>query len=343
VVPAGYSAAGMKRRRFAPGAPLLALLVAAPASWAQLPQPQQNPPPTTQPAPAPVAKAGRASVFVKGGVRTRRLRYVIRGQRLLVTGRVKPFVAGQRVTVELRRRSKRVAHKRVRVRNRGRFSARLKARRRGTMRVLVKHAATARQEAFSAGGGRIKVVRWRAGKGAHGSKVLLLQRRLLSLGYAIPVTGSYDDGTARGVLAFRKVNRMSRTGYASPAVYRKAFVGRGRFKLRHPKAGKHVEFDWSRQVVVLADKGRAFRVYHASSGKPSTPTVFGSFRFYSKTPGTNAKGMVDSNYFIGGYAIHGYPEVPNYAASHGCIRVPIPNAAAIYSWIKLGDPMFAYG
>ena len=36
--------------------------------------------------------------------------------------------------------------------------------------------------------------------------------------------------------------------------------------------------------------------------------------------------MVDSNYFIRGYAIHGYAEVPTYAASHGCLRVPIPDA-----------------
>jgi hypothetical protein len=247
------------------------------------------------------------------------------------------------VTVELRRHAKRaVARKRVRVRSGGVFSARLKARRRGTVRVLVKHAATPQQAAFSARGGRVKIVVWRAGKGARGTKVLLLQRRLLSLGYAIPVNGSYDAGTSRGVLAYRKANSMRRTGYASPAVYRKAFRGRGRFKLRYRRAGKHVEFDWSRQVLVLADKGKALRVYHASSGKPSTPTVFGSFRFYSKTPGTNSHGMLDANYFIGGYAVHGYPSVPSYAASHGCIRVPNPNAAAIYAWIRLGDPIFVY-
>ena len=63
-----------------------------------------------------------------------------------------------------------------------------------------------------------------------------------------------------------------------------------------------------------------------SSGKPSTPTVLGRFRVYRKTPGTNAKGMVDSTYFIRGYAIHGYASVPTYNASHGCMRVPIPDA-----------------
>jgi lipoprotein-anchoring transpeptidase ErfK/SrfK len=52
--------------------------------------------------------------------------------------------------------------------------------------------------------------------------------------------------------------------------------------------------------------------------------------------------MVDSNYFIRGYAIHGYPEVPTYAASHGCLRVPIPNAASIYSWVQYGTPVDVY-
>ena len=79
-----------------------------------------------------------------------------------------------------------------------------------------------------------------------------------------------------------------------------------------------------------------------SSGAPATPTVLGSFRVYSKTPGTNSHGMVHSNYFIGGYAIHGYPSVPPFPASHGCLRVPIPDAAAIYAWLRHGDGVIVY-
>ena len=79
-----------------------------------------------------------------------------------------------------------------------------------------------------------------------------------------------------------------------------------------------------------------------SSGKPSTPTVLGRFRVYSKTPGTNSEGMVDSNYFIRGYAIHGYAEVPAYAASHGCLRIPIPNAPAVFAWVQVGYPVDVY-
>ncbi len=83
-------------------------------------------------------------------------------------------------------------------------------------------------------------------------------------------------------------------------------------------------------------------IYTMSSGKPSTPTVIGHFNVYSKTPGVNSEGMVDSNYFIRGYAIHGYPEVPTYAASHGCLRVPIPDAPAIYGWVQMGTGVDVY-
>jgi lipoprotein-anchoring transpeptidase ErfK/SrfK len=52
--------------------------------------------------------------------------------------------------------------------------------------------------------------------------------------------------------------------------------------------------------------------------------------------------MVDSNYFIRGYAIHGYASVPTYPASHGCLRVPIPNARQIFDWVDIGDPIYVY-
>ena len=79
-----------------------------------------------------------------------------------------------------------------------------------------------------------------------------------------------------------------------------------------------------------------------SSGKPSTPTIQGHFRVYSKTPGTNAKGMYMSSYFIRGYAIHGYPSVPVFPASHGCLRVPNSEAVSIFNWLSIGDIVDVY-
>ncbi|HEX3452753.1 MAG TPA: L,D-transpeptidase, partial [Solirubrobacteraceae bacterium] len=119
--------------------------------------------------------------------------------------------------------------------------------------------------------------------------------------------------------------------------------GGGALHVRYPHDGRHVEADLTRQVLAeIEPGGHVHALYTMSSGKPSTPTVIGRFSVYSKTPGTNAKGMVDSNYFIRGYAIHGYAEVPTYAASHGCLRVPIPNAAAIFAWVREGTPVDVY-
>src|SRR4051794_2153266 len=333
----------MKRR------PLLVLVLtaaaaAAPtAAHAQVPgQPAPPPPP---PPPAPPAAGGKMAITVKSGLPTRRSHYVARGQRVLVVGRVSSFVAGQVARVRVVRKGKVLVRRRTRIkktRKGGQFVVRFRVKKSGALRIVADHQASPQQVASRARSARVNVVRWQAGSGTGGARVLLLQRELLALGYATPLTGSYDEGTSRAVLAFRKVNNLGRDGFATAAVYDRLLRRRGAFKLRYPKAGKHVEFSWTRQVVVLAQGGKPWRVYHASSGKPSTPTVFGSFRFYSKTPGTNAKGMVDSNYFIRGYAIHGYPEVPTYAASHGCIRVPIPNAAAIFAWIRIGDPIFVY-
>jgi len=247
--------------------------------------------------------------------------------------------------MDIYRRGRVVGTRRAQIRQEGaagRVTFSFKARRRGRIRLVIRHDATPAQSAFRSRAKRVKVVAPRAGQGARGTRVLLLQRGLRRLGFAVPVTGRYDGGTSRAVLAFRKTNGLGRNGYADRRVFSLVLGGRGVFRVRYPRAGRHVEFDWSRQVLALIDRGRARRVYHASSGKPSTPTVFGTFRFYLKQAGTNSKGMVDSNYFIGGYAIHGFPSVPNYPASHGCIRVPNTNAAAINGQISYGETIFVY-
>jgi peptidoglycan hydrolase-like protein with peptidoglycan-binding domain len=297
------------------------------------------------PAAAKEPVAGAAGYKLKGGMATEKIRYYAPAQQVVMRGRVTPAVPGEVLTLYAIRRGKATKKIRRKVGNGGRFEFEFKVGKPGLVRLVVKHRPSAAQQAFRTERQMIQVVDWQAGVGERGLKVLLLQRALVKEGFATPVTGYYDDATARGVLAFRKTNEMGRDGYALKEVYAMLMRGEGAYKLRYPKAGKngkHVEFDWSRQVLVLARGGKPYRVYHTSSGAPATPTVFGSYRFYLKTPGTNSVGMVHSSYFIGGYAIHGYASVPNYPASHGCLRVPIPNAASIFNWIDIGDPIFTY-
>jgi hypothetical protein len=212
----------------------------------------------------------------------------------------------------------------------------------GRIGVKAVSAPTASVPAIRARTLHVRVVALKAAPGARGFAVRLLQRELRAAGYVVGHRGSYDDRTGRAVLAFRKVTGMARTTIASPTVFRRLAHGAGRFHVRHPNHGKHVEADLSLQVLALIRGRHVERIYPLSSGKPSTPTVLGSFRVYSKTPGFNSEGMYYSNYFIRGYAIHGYASVPVFAASHGCLRVPIPDAASIQRWLHLGDVVWVY-
>jgi hypothetical protein len=321
----------------------LVLVAVAPAAHAQTTTTPTTP--VTPPAPAPAPAAGKASLSVHGGLATKRARYFAPSQEVVVRGQVKPYVPGEVLTLYAIRRGKASKQVRRSVGRRGRYEFRFKVGNPGPVRIVVKHKPSAGQVAFRTRDETIQVVDWDAGAGARGVKVTLLQRGLLKLGFATPVTGYFDSLTANAVTAFRKTNEMGRDGFAMKSVYAKVLRGEGAYRLRYPDSGtngKHVEFDWSRQVLVLANRGRPYRVYHTSSGTPATPTVFGSYRFYRKDLGTNAKGMVHSSYFIGGYAIHGYVSVPNYPASHGCLRVPIPSALSIFSWIDIGDPIHTY-
>jgi hypothetical protein len=319
-------------------------LALAPTAMAQVPTPPpppSDPPPSEQPPeptpPAPERADASLVVRINGGLSSHGRRYVLRGDNLVVRGKIKPFVAGQKVLIEMFKRGHRVRRVVAKVHKGGKFEVAFKLHRTGGLGVRARHKATKKQKAGKSSKLHFTSLIPRAHSGSRGPSVRLLQQALARLAFVTSRGGVFDDATARAVLAYRKVNGMSRTGSANRTIFRRLFAGRGGFKLRYPKAGKHVEFDWSRQVLVLADGGVPVRIYHASSGKPSTPTVFGTFHFYRKQPGTNSHGMVDSSYFIRGYAVHGYASVPTYAASHGCIRVPIPVAASIYNWIDLGD------
>jgi len=285
------------------------------------------------------------SIRLASGLRHKGVRYVARGLRVTVRGSVRPFVEGQSAVVEVKQRGRTVARKAVAIKRAGksgRFVMRFTARRAGAHTVGATHRRSAEQEEFSARRQSLRAISPRAGTGSRGTSVRVLQEGLSRLGFVTERGGKFGAGTSRAVIAFRKVNGMRRTGFASAEIFRKVLSGRGGFKLRYPKAGKHVEYDFSRQVLVLARGGKPERIYHSASGAPATPTVFGTFRFYRKQPGTNAKGMVHSSYFIRGYAIHGFKSVPTQPASHGCLRVPIPNALSIFRWVKQGDQIMVY-
>ena len=321
-------------RPFALAAALALLLPAAAAAQ------EPVPPPVPPPAPPKPQLALAADKVLRAGHDD----YVLQGDAFKVRGTMTPAVAArrQRVRLHLFRDGKPLRKVRATVHRDGTFAAKVRTGKPGRVSVRVFHEASAELGARRGPKVSVTVLRPALAFGASGPLVRLLQKGLHALRYAVPRNDHFDDATGRAVMAYRKVNGMARRYDADERVIRRVLAGKGMFEVRHPEAGHHIEADVSRQVLALIDGGEVVETYHTSSGAPATPTVIGSFRVYMKTPGTNAKGMVHSSYFIRGYAIHGYVDVPAFNASHGCLRVPIPDAWHIYNWLHMGDRVIVY-
>jgi peptidoglycan hydrolase-like protein with peptidoglycan-binding domain len=325
---------------------LAALAAVVPAAAQEPPVPPPTPPPAQTPPPPPTpAPAGGNMSIVADHVGKQATILVRKHWR--VRGQITPYAEGQTVVVRFFREGRKIAARRAAVKpgasgKAGHFIVKFKTNLPGRVTTRATKPATPAQIALKAGPARVLVLPSRVSNGAVGGGVRLLQARLRALGYVPGRRGVFDARTARAVLAFRKVSGLARTTIADRTVMRRLANGGGHFRIRFAGHGRHVEADLSRQVIALIDHKRIERIYPTSSGKPSTPTVLGHFRFYMKSPGFNAKGMYFSNYFIRGYAIHGYQDVPTYNASHGCLRIPNPDAYSVYKWVRLGDRIDVY-
>jgi peptidoglycan hydrolase-like protein with peptidoglycan-binding domain len=309
----------------------------------------QAPPPVTTPsAPTPVVAPAQGSMRLVIQHAHGRPPFAMLGERIVVRGIIVPYAAGQKVALSIYRKGRRVLSRRLGVSDvgngAGQFHFAYASPHTGLVSVRAEHVATPQLDAFTAKRVSVRYEGSTFGIGTHGPAVRALQGELAGLRYAVPVSGYFDQATARAVLAFRKVTGLERVeGGVNARIFQLLQRGAGSFRVRYPGDGNHVEGDLSKQVLVEVGRGgHVRRIYTMSSGKPSTPTVIGRFRVYSKEAGTNSHGMVDSNYFIRGYAIHGYAEVPAYAASHGCLRIPIPDASAVFGWVQVGYPVDVY-
>jgi hypothetical protein len=315
---------------------------ATPAPAATTPAPAATTP-APAPAPAPVtAKLRLAAEQTDDGV-------ALQGDRWRALVVSSKYVAGTKVrvsfTVGKTRITRTVTLKPAKADGKGSVRVTVPSKARSGTRVLVR-ASIGKQQPIAPVAAKSQVVRQATpdvSAGERGLAVEILQEMLAKKAYVVGTKGVYDARTQRAVLAFRKVAGMGATSQANSAVFSALRAGKGTFKVRFPSHGRHVEGDIERRVLVLIDGGKPVRIYHTSPGKASTPTIRGSFKVYMKDPGTNAKGMYKSSYFIRGYAVHGYPSVPaGYSASHGCFRVPMADAVTIYNWMTLGMRVDTY-
>jgi lipoprotein-anchoring transpeptidase ErfK/SrfK len=174
--------------------------------------------------------------------------------------------------------------------------------------------------------------------GSRGAGVLALERRLRELHYALPrVDARYDLDTYQAVLAFQKVNGLPWTGRTDTRVWRAlagAHVPFARYR------GTHIEVSKSRQYLLVVRDGRVQEVVHISTGATGN-TPIGRWHVYRKVVGWDWV-LWYPVYFLRGFAIHGYPSVPAYPASHGCVRVPMWIAPKLFAQIARGQTIYVY-
>ena len=249
---------------------------------------------------------------------------------------VTPFVAGAQVTVRVTRNGKKVKRKSAAVTksgNDGRFKLSFAVSKRGTYRVSAVQAATGGLGSGRSSAKRLFIVGPHAWAGSSGTAVRALQSRLKKLAYVTSVNGTYDGSTSRAVLAFRKVFGMRRVTVANKAVFKRLARGGGGFRVRYPKAGKHAEFDWSRQVLVLARGAQPVKILPRVVRQAVHADRVRQLPLLQQDAGLQREGDVLLELLHRRLRDPWLCQVPAYPASHGCIRIPIPSAIAVYRWI----------
>ncbi len=263
-----------------------------------------------------------------------------------VRGTLSPYVPGQKVEVTFYLDGHRLLSRKVAVSKgsgeTGTFESSVIVKEDGKYAVSAKHRANA-----ALGGDSTVRKSWKVRfpslhPGECGKVVKGFKKAMAKMGYASGGGKCFNGRLGREVLAYRKVNDMNRTQKAGAGLVKKAFGGKGGYHVKHPKAGEHVEVPLSKQVLVMIKEGKPFAIYPVSTGKPSTPTITGHYTFYRREAGLNSHGMYYSFYWHNGYAVHGYAEVPNYPASHGCVRTFIADQPRIYEQLHYGESIFVF-
>ena len=179
--------------------------------------------------------------------------------------------------------------------------------------------------------------------GAHGDAVAVMQTYLADQTFLpwTSVNGKYDYRTTQAVMAFQGWNGLTRTGTADLKTLKRLARGK-RPRPWRKYHGRRIEVHISKQVALLISKrNKVVRAIHISSGAGGR-TPLGDFKVYRKERMSwsvpFSTWLPLASYFHGGFAFHQYPDVPGFAASHGCVRVSAPEAPTMYAYAKVGTP-----
>ena len=175
-----------------------------------------------------------------------------------------------------------------------------------------------------------------------------VQRRLIQLKY-LPsgaVTGKADYRTSQALMAFQAWNHLTRDGVAGVQTRKKLATASAPTPRPESASGHYVEVYRSLGVVLCIDGGTLVRAVHCSTGRPGLATTAGTWSVYIKSTRFWSKEysswMPYASFFHNGEGLHGYGEVPAYPASHGCVRLPMPEAPWVYQFAYMGATVYVF-
>ena len=179
--------------------------------------------------------------------------------------------------------------------------------------------------------------------GSEGAAVAWVEQRLTDLSYRPgPVDGVFDKRTYQAVIAFEKWEGLTRDGVVRADDWADLLAA----SVPRPSvatSGSWIEVNKARQVLLLVEDGQVVRTLPVSTGSPDVGIVTPSqmFKVYRTAPvweGPRYKPC----YLRGLLAIHGYPSVPAWPASHGCVRVTLWDMDELYPLISVGLRVYVF-
>lgn len=200
-----------------------------------------------------------------------------------------------------------------------------------------------------------------------GEETKRIQARLLELGFWVAgVDGDYGLTTRQAVMAFQKYVGIEADGSVGPITADFLTQITERVKPTRPVEGDKVEVDKDKQLLFIIYGGQVVWALNTSTGSgqyyveqnQKDPTKYesgrsitrnGDFDVYREREEGWWEGDLGKiyrpKYVSGGIAIHGSNSIPNYPASHGCIRVSVPAMDMIWAsgLVPKGFPVSVFG
>ncbi len=180
-------------------------------------------------------------------------------------------------------------------------------------------------------------------KGSSGEAVAWLEQRLTDLSYRPGAIDGYFDGrTRQAVIAFQKWEWLRRDGIVAGSVWHRLTTA-GRPMPRYLQVGKWIEVNKAKQVLLYCVDGVVVRTLATSTGSARVGIATPSGHYHITRKNTWERVRYKPLYLTWRLlAIHGYPSVPTYPASHGCVRITWADMDELNPLIPVGTSVRVY-